>query len=300
MFFSACLVFIFFVIRFPWSEYLEKSLRGFQKQSSVAREIVFDDLKIKILPPGILFKNLSFVYKNKRNYLDSLFVSIAWKDWLAFKRTLKFKLNHGRSRAFLTFRKKKILSDEGFPDGGSREMYFIRAFSNHINLKDLESLYPNMSGQLRYQFFYKGFVQEAESILAELNLNGGDVQLSTIQLNTFLGPLNLPPINWTKVNVEAQVKEGELIFEKVELGSSEDNLKIKMRGSGAVSYLRRFFLSSYNIELEIDMDKDIEFSFLDLMFSGYKEDKGNFYRYSVRLIGQGSQVPKIEKLEGSL
>ena len=297
MFFVACLIFIFFVIRFPWSEYLEKSLRDFQKQSSATREIVFDDLKIKTLPPGLLFKNLSFVYKNKRNYLDSLFVSIAWKDWLAFKRTFKFKLNHGHSKAILTFRKKKILSDEDFPDSDNREMYFIRVFSNHINLKDLESLYPNMLGQVRSQFFYKGFVQETESILAELSLNGENIQLSTIRLNTFLGPLNLPPINWTQVNVEAQVKEGELIFEKVELGSAKDNLKIKMRGSGAVSYFRRFFLSSYNIELEIDMDKDMEFSFLDLMFSGYKKDKGSFYRYSVRLIGQGSQIPKIEKLE---
>ena len=72
-----------------------------------------------------------------------------------------------------------------------------------------------------------------------------------------------------------------------------------MKGSGSLNFSYRGlpYLSSYNLELQIDLDKEFPLRILDLMFSAYKEDKGKFYRYSVRLIGRGSQMPNMEKLE---
>ncbi|MCZ0931800.1 MAG: hypothetical protein OXJ52_01435, partial [Oligoflexia bacterium] len=114
-----------------------------------------------------------------------------------------------------------------------------------------------------------------------------------------LGPLNLPPIDWSSVKAEVEIKESEVIFKNLRLGESRDDFKIQMKGSGALSFSYRGQprLSSYNLELQIDLNKDFPLRILDLMFSTYKEDKGDFYRYSVQLIGQGSQVPNMEKLE---
>ena len=285
------------MFRFPLNEWLRKSLRDLQKKSPIAKEIIFDDLKIKWFPPGVFFKNISFVYKNKRVELDSAFISISLKHWIAFKKAFNLKFKQGESSFFVNFQRQFILDEKSLEDK-KQEIYSIKGFSSHINLEDLTFLYPNMLGVLKTQFFYKGSVQYPENIKGEINLNGKNIVLSELQLNTLLGPLSLPSIEWTQLELKIQMKEGELIFEKVNLGEAGDQLKVKMRGSGAFGYSRGSFrLNSYNIELEIDIDKTMEFGFLDLMFANYKESKSNFYRYSIRLTGQGSQVPKIEKLE---
>ena len=76
-----------------------------------------------------------------------------------------------------------------------------------------------------------------------------------------------------------------------------DPLRIKMKASGSLfaSY-GTVRLNSYDIQLQIDTRKDFQMSLLDLMFAAHKEDKGGFFRYMVRLTGQGKQVPHIEKL----
>ncbi|MBC6415864.1 MAG: hypothetical protein GDA46_05680 [Bdellovibrionales bacterium] len=285
-----CLTIVFFIFRFPLSEFLEKNIKSFQKQNFLSFD--FDDLKFNLFPPRLFLKNISFVYQEKRNQLDSLFISLSWKDLLAFKRTVKVNLVHEDSRLSLLFRRKKIVEDEN-----KEKIFFINSSSNSIDLKDLDFLYPNMSGKVKGDFSWKGSLQDTESIVSELYLTGQTIKILKLQLDTFLGPLNLPPINWTKIELNFQIKEGELIFKKVELGTSEDALNIKMKGSSSFSYYRRLKIDSYNIALQIDLDKNLNFNFLNIMFSAYKEDKGSFDRYKVRLIGQGSQVPKMEKIE---
>lgn len=293
----------FFILRFPLNEWLEKSIKDLQKESPLTREISFNDLKAKWLPPGLLFQDVSFVYKGKTSRLDSALVSISLKDWIAFKKGFNVQLRHGRSKLFFNFKTKPVPAEEELAAEPGREIYLLRGSSSLIDLKDLSFLYPNMSGDLKIQFFYQGSFQDVVGqdvvgMTGELNLTGENISFSELKLNTLLGPLNLPSIKWTNSETELEVKEGELIFKTVELGGEKDDLKVKMGGSGAFSSVRRAVrLSSYNIELQIDIDKKIPFGFLDLMFASYKEDKGDFYRYSVRMIGQGSQVPKMEKLE---
>lgn len=288
----------FFILRFPLNEWLEKSIKDLQKESPLTREIGFNDLKVKWLPPGLLFQDVSFIYKGKRGRLDSALASVSLKDWIAFKKGFNVQLRHGRSKLFFNFKTKPAPAEEELVAGSERKIYLLRGSSSLIGLKDLSFLYPNMSGDLKIQFFYQGSFQDVAGMTGELNLTGENVSFSELKLNTLLGHLNLPSIKWTKLETELEIKEGELIFKTVELGGEKDDLKVKMRGSGAFRSVRRAVrLSSYNIELKIDIDKKIPFGFLDLMFASYKEDKGDFYRYSVRMIGQGSQVPKMEKLE---
>ena len=288
----------FFFLRFPLNEWLEKTFRDLKTDSSLAQDVSFGHLKVKWLPPGLFFKDISFIYKGKLSHLDSASISPSLKHWIALKKAFNVKLQKGESQVFINFHQKLIEPDEDSQRVDTLEIFSIKAFSRLIDLKDLSFLYPNMSGKLQMNFSYKGAFQELEEITGQLNLAGKSINLSELKLSTALGPLNLPSIQWTEVDMNLEIKDGELVFNKVELGSLKDKIKVKMRGSSSFKLKRsKMIFNSYNIELQIDLDENTAFGFLDLMFANYKEKKSNFYRYSIRLIGKGSQIPKIEKLE---
>ena len=139
-----------------------------------------------------------------------------------------------------------------------------------------------------------------DGIKAFISAGGDDIYVSQLELKTPLGPLSFPSIGWSSAQVEIEIKKSEVIFKSLRLGKPNDDFNIQMQGSGALgfSYGGRPQLTSYNLELQIDLGKDFPLRILDLMFSDYKEDKGGFYRYSVRLIGRGNQFPNMEKLDG--
>ena len=295
------LICVIFAVRFPWNDLLEKKFRDFQKKSSQAYQLEFDNLQIKFFPPGLEFKNLSFFYKNQTVSLNSLIVSLDLAKWLAFKKGWKFKLFKEDSHLLVSFYKTEKKKKQEPENSSPIEVYFVKGSSPFLNLKVLNDLLPNtqFSGHIRTRFSYSGSRQQVEKIKAFLKANGENINLSKLELKTPLGPLNLPPIEWSSVKADIEVKESEVVFNGLRLGEAKDDFNVQMKGSGALafSYRGQPRLNSYNLELQIDLDKDFSLRILDLMFSPYKEDKGGFYRYSVRLIGQGSQVPKIEKLE---
>ena len=301
LFFIVILICLIFAIRFPWNDLLEKTFRDFQKKSPTALQMEFDKLKMKIFPPGVEFKNLSFFYKGKPVSLSSLVVSMDLAKWLAFKKAWKFNLFKEDFRLVVTFHKAEKKKKEAPEDSPPIEVYFVKGSAPFFNLKALNDLMPNtqFSGNIRTQFAYSGSPQQVEDIKAFLKASGENIYLSKLELKTPLGPLSLPSIEWSSVLADIEVKESEVVFKSLRLGEAKDDFNIQMKGSGALSfsYSGQPRLSSYNLELQIDLDKEFPLRILDLMFSSYKEDKGSFYRYSVRLIGQGSQVPNMDKLE---
>ena len=96
-----------FLIRFPWNDLLEKAFRDFHRKSPQAVQMEFDKLKLKIFPPGVEFKDLSFFYKGEPISLDSLIVSMDLAKWLAFKKGWKFKFFKEGSYLSFTFHKTK-------------------------------------------------------------------------------------------------------------------------------------------------------------------------------------------------
>ena len=301
LFFIFSLICVLFILRFPWNDLLEKTLRDFQKKSPKALQMEFDNLKMKVFPPGLEFKGLSFFYKGKPVSLSALVVSMDLVKWLAFKKAWKFKFFKEDSHVFISFYKEEKKKKEESEDSPPIELYFVKGSSSFFNLKALDDLLSDaqLSGNIKTQFSYMGSFQQVEGIRAFMKANGKGISLSQLELQTPLGPLSLPPIEWSSVSVDVEVKESEIIFKSLRLGSDKDDFNIQMKGSGALSftYSGQVRLISYNLELKIDLDKEFPLRILDLTFAPYKEDKGSFYRYSLRLIGQGSQVPHMEKLE---
>ena len=294
------LISLMFIIRFPWNDLLEKTFRDLQKKSPQAMKMEFEDLKIKLWPPGAQFKNLSFFPQGHLVSLDSLVVSMDIVKWLAFKKAWNFKVSKADSHIFISFYKTEKENKEE-PEALPIEVYLIKGSIPFFNLKVLNDLLPNtqFSGFVKSQFSFNGSPKHVEEIKTSLKTSGENIYLSKLELRTPLGPLNLPPIKWSSISADMEVKESEVLFKSLRLGEAKDDFYVQMKGSGALafSYRGRPYLSSYNLELQIDLKKDFPLKILDLMFAVYREDKGDFYRYSLRLIGQGNQVPNMEKLE---
>lgn len=289
---------LFFSLRFPWNHLLEKTARDFQKKSPSSLQTDFDKLRLKFFPPGVEFKNLSVNYKRKNSLLDSLRISMVLSKWLAFKKAWRIKAVKENSSLSVEFwKKEKILKED--PEKRPIVTYFVKGHSPLLDLQVLNSLFSNMkmSGVVETHFDYEGSPEMMQEAKAFLSLKGKNIRLSSTEIQTPLGSLSFPSIQWKEGDIISHFKEGELVFKTFRLGSPSDNLIVQMKGSGSVGFsYEKFRLNSYNIQLQIDVNKNKEMSWLDLMLAGYKEDKGNFYRYRLRLTGKGYQIPDMEKL----
>jgi len=290
---------LFFSLRFPWSHLLEKVVKKAQKNLPPSFQTEFGRIQFSLFPPGLEFKDLSLNYKRKIIQLDSLRVSLVLGHWLAFKKAWGFKARKDRSSLSVVFwKKEKILENE--VSEIPVVIYFVKGNSPSLELKILSGLFPNMkmSGAVQTQFDYEGNFERIQEAEASLSLKGENIQLSKMELKTPLGPLSFPSAKWKEVEVVSQLKEEEVVVKTFRWGSPSDNLIIQIKGSGSVGFVDgRVRLNSYNIQLQIDVNKDFQIPILDLMFAEHKENKGEFYRYRLRITGRGNQVPNMEKLD---
>ncbi len=298
LFLVVVLTFLMFFLRFPWTYLLEKTVRDFQKKSPPSLQTDFDNLHFSFFPPGIEFKNLFVDYKRKTTLLDSFKISIVLSKWLAFKKAFKVKAVQDNSSLFVEFwKKEKIMKDD--PEEQPVIIYFIKGYSPLLDLKALNSMFPNMkmSGVMKTRFDYTGSPRISEENKAFLNLTGEAIRLSQMEIQTPLGPLDFPSIQWKEGEIVLHLKKEELVFKTFRLGSPSDDLFVQMKGSASVFFsYGRIRLNSYDVQLQVDLNKGFQMSLLDIMFAGYKEDKGTFYRYKARLTGKGNQVPNMDKL----
>lgn len=288
---------LFFSIRFPWNRFLEKQVRDFQKKSPYFLQTDFSKMDLNILPPGVEFKNLSVNYKRKNIFLDSLTFSIIPSRWLAFKKAWRIRAVKDNSLFVVDFwKKEKKPTDETRKE--PTVIYFIKGHSPFFQLQALNSfLNTKISGLVKARFDYEGPFNQVQEAKAFLRLTGNNIHFSQTEIPTMLGPLNFPSIKWTNGEVAFRLKEEEIVFKTFRLGAPTDDFIVQMKGSASIfSSYGRVLFNSYNIQLQIDVNKKLQIRLLDLMFKNFKEDKTTFYRYRLRLTGRGNQVPKMEKL----
>ena len=290
---------LFFSLRFPWNHLLEKAVKKAQKNFPPSFQTEFDQIQFGLFPPRVEFKDLSLNYKRKMIQLDSLRVSLVLSYWLAFKKAWSLKaIKDGSSLSVIFWKKEKTLEDE--VSEAPVLIYFVKGNSPALELKALSGLFPNMkmSGAAQAHFNYEGSLNRIQEIEASLSLKGENIHLSKMELKTPLGPLSFPSAKWKEVEISSRLKEEEVVLKTFRWGAPSDDLIIQIKGSGSVGFIYgRVRLNSYNIQMQIDVDKDFQIPILDLMFAEYKEDKGEFYRYRLRVTGQGNQVPNMEKLD---
>ena len=299
LFFILFLTALIFSLRFPWNNLLEKTVRNVQKKSPSSLQTDFENIEMKFFPPGVEFKNLSVNYKRKAFTFDRFRFSVVLSKWIALKQAWSLRaFKDGSLLSVVFWKEKKTLEEEDTEIPAI--VYFVNGHSPYLDLAILESFFPKIkiSGGVRTHFDFEGHPDRVEKIKANFSLKGNSIRLSKTELDTPLGPLNLPPVFWSEGEMDLVLKEGELLFKTFRLGSPKDNFIIQMKGSGAVSFsFGKVRLNSYNVQLQIDVNKNFKMHILDLMFAGYKEDKGSFYRYLLQMTGRGNQMPNMEKLD---
>lgn len=291
---------LFFSLRFPWNLFLEQVVREMELRLPTKLQTSFDKVQAVVFPPGIKFEDLSVYYQNKGLKMDSVELSLAVWQWMAFKKTWKIKALREGSKVFVEFRTvQKSLPDSDNPN--PLAFWFVKGSSPVFSLDLLSQVFPQIKteGKIYGRFSFEGSFEDIKNSEGVFRIKGRGIQVARTQIPTPFGPLNLPPVQWKEGEIILKLKEGELLFEKLRLGAPSDDFILQMKGSSAlVSSYGRLRLDSYDAQLQMDIVKGFKISLLDLMFPGFKQDKGKSYRYGVRLTGRGDQIPDMEKFSG--
>ncbi len=295
VFFLFCMLTSFlFMVRFPWSDVIEKIVRQSQKQLSLNLE--FKKLKLKILPPGIAFYKISLnnsVLKVPIE-LDTFIFSMAISKWLALKKAWTIEGLKDKSYFTFTFwEEKRVLEDL------ESSYLFLEGNSPLLDFSLLKALLPRikMEGQASFTMQYEGDIKNLEDAKGVLELRASQIRWLQSQIETNMGPLELPKIKWSRAEAIIRLKEGDIVVESLVLGSDSDELYLQLRGNGELVYAyNQFRLGSYDFQVKIEASKTLPLSLIDLMLSGTKEELFGKYVYKARITGQGYRAPSIEKL----
>ena len=133
----------------------------------------------------------------------------------------------------------------------------------------------------------------------------GDVQLDiqkfelvAANVPTPFGPINVPQVNVSELNISGRITDGRLIIEEARLGRKGDDISGSLKGDiglridgrgGAVSVTP----GAYNLDLDIVVSKGLSerAGLLLMLLDSYKRPDSGGSRYAVRIQGQNFLMP---------
>ena len=297
IFLTVLLTFIIFILRFPWSKSVHKIASHLQNTFPISGDP--ENVKLLLLPPGITFykhslDSPSFLSQFK---MDEIRVFPAFSKLLALDPGVKVFLEKENSFVGFTLWLNNKKSEKG-----KIEEIHTKGFSPRFNLSLINRPGNSLKvfGKAAFRFelvFPKNDLQTAEG---SVSLTGAGIEIKDGVVVTNLGPINLPDLKWSEVNLKTQLKDQELIIEKLQLGTSRDALSVQMRGTMELDLRgRRFRVSYYDFQAKIEVDTNLKSSLtttIDLFLADTKTPIDKGVRYLARIKGSGHKPPEIEKL----
>ena len=100
---------------------------------------------------------------------------------------------------------------------------------------------------------------------------GSGVEIKDSLIVTNLGPISLPDLKWSQVNLKLRLKDQELVIETLNLGTEKDLLFVQLRGNIELKFRRNRMPQPtyYDFQAKIEVDKSLKSSLtktLDLFF----------------------------------
>ena len=175
----------------------------------------------------------------------------------------------------------------------------LKGRSPLLHLSFFRSLFPavKISGRVKLQFEMEGLRENPTAGKGFVRMEGQNIRLKRIFLETDLGPLHLPDIQWKEVDVIARLSEERVIFERFRLGVETDPFFLQMRGDTEVRFNRGHIrLGGYDIQLSAKTRNDFKLSLMDLFLAGTKTPVPGGWLYLARIMGSGTKPPDIEKI----
>ena len=217
-----------------------------------------------------------------------------------------------RAEAILWLSKDKAKDEEGGEEDGEPSPFIhIQGRSKGLDLAlfQLRRTGLDASGRIHFRFYIK-MPRESFKLsqaAGEADIRGAGIKIKDSLINTALGPVNLPALQWGEMRLKATLKKKELTVESFRLGKEGEPLVARLRGAadlkpGRGSAQRGLRFSRYDFQLQIDAAQSLAaeglMRTLDLFLSNTKTalPQAKAVRYSARIRGSGRRVPSIEKL----
>ena len=284
----------FLILRLPWTEIADKAVRKVTAPLPV--NIHFRKTAIHILPPALSLHQVSISNRTLAAplELDQIRLAPAWLKWLAFSKGLKIHFLKDGTRFSLVTSFKKITENKL-----KKNKLQIEGNSSQLHLSFLQSLLPSVSvsGHLSLQFEIEGPMENLLNGKGFIQIQGRNIKLKQILLETDLGPLHLPDIQWKEAQIIARLSEEQVVLEKFLLGKDTDPFFLQMRGDMELRFNRSHVrLGKYDLQLSAQIDRDFKLSIIDLLLLNTKTPTQKGWQYLARIIGNGTRVPDIEKI----
>ena len=291
------LTFLIILIRFPWSEGTEKVIRQIKSQIKLPIDVDFKKVSINLIPPSFSFYDLQIDNKffDDTLNLEKLKFSLSLKKWLALNPGYKVNIKKDDSQLFLTYWTQKKKANKK-----KETYYYFEGFSSLLNLEHLMPLSEHIKadGITQFNFALSLNTENLETLSGLFSVEASNIKFYKFQIVTPMGPLSFPNIRWKRAEIKMRISEGEVIFDTVQLGTSQDALFIQLRGSLSLSFplQRRVRVDAYDLQVQIETSQNFRSDLLDLMLSNTKTQTLKGYRYRARIQGGGSEPARIERL----
>lgn len=131
---------------------------------------------------------------------------------------------------------------------------------------------------------------------AELDIQINKFDLSSDSIATPLGPLNLPPLSLSKVNIKGEMKDGRVTIEQLTAGQSSDEMQANVRGRLDVRVQQGMIMQAGVYDLEIRITAKESFKqkaglFLSFLNAYQKPGSDGSTVYAFRIKGQNFYMP---------
>jgi type II secretion system protein N len=184
---------------------------------------------------------------------------------------------------------------EGEKNKDGTHKYVIRVGADKLDLADVKKA-MDLPVNLRGAFNAKidstvdpSFADQPES---EVQISVASLEMPASTVATPFGPMNLPTLKWSNVNLKGRLIGGKFIVEDGKLGTTQDALNGQVKGSMDVRVARvgnqpypEFGAYDFKVELNVNKGVEKEFSLFLSLLDSYKSPSLSGSRYLFRASG---------------
>ena len=288
-----------FALRFPWDKTMRKAADSILKTLPLSSDP--EKAKALFFPPGIVFYACSFDGPSflSQIKIDELRLYPAFSKLLALNPGVRALLKKENSLiAFTVWLKNKKKEDLEV-----KEIH-LKGYSPGLNLSLINAPTLKMFGETRFRFEFMSPRKNLRKAKGIANITGSRVEIKDSLIPTNLGNITLPDLKWNEVSLKMQLKDQELVIERLQLGTARDSFFVQLRGNVKLRFMKnRFRLSYYDFQTQIEVDKTLQSSLITTLDNFLFDTKTSIQkgtRYLARIRGKGHELPDIEKLSSFL
>jgi type II secretion system protein N len=294
LFFGALVIWL--LVLFPFSDLSDMVSTKISELTQNQLFIQFSKLRISLLPsPGIQFGNFNADHASFGSIsVDEL--TVAPSLFSVFSKTPSGTvIANGIFKGDIEVTLKSGTKTEG---GNARQKIEISA--KHLNLQDLKDLGQlpfAMKGNLDLETTAQADLTFQEQPEADILIKAEKFELPSQAINTQMGPINIPDLRMSTLEIKGKLSSGKLVIEEGKIGADGDDLRGIIKGDLALQIQNqngiRPNLGPYSLTVDLTVKANLEDKlslFLGLI-SQFKTTQGDTGRYQFKLSGMNSFSP---------